>query len=90
MTAAAQDTILPAIAYRLASVVAFATMGALAFADIPQPRLSAATSLQGTAQQLTRAVGVALAAGAMQASMLIGGRVQPAPFDFSVAFACIP
>ena len=41
----------------------FATMGALAFADVPRPKLAAATSFQGTAQQLMKAVGVTVAAG---------------------------
>jgi EmrB/QacA subfamily drug resistance transporter len=70
----------------LSRSLAFASMGALAFADVPQERLSAATSFQGTAQQMMKAVGVAIAAGSMQLTMLFGGRLHPVHADFSFAF----
>ncbi|HTH62824.1 MAG TPA: MFS transporter [Paraburkholderia sp.] len=70
----------------LSRSLAFASMGALAFADVPQERLSAATSFQGTAQQMMKAVGVAIAAGSMQLTMRFGGRSHPAHADFSYAF----
>ena len=70
----------------LSRSLSFASMGALAFADVPQERLSAATSFQGTAQQMMKAVGVAIAAGSMQLTMLAGGRVQATHVDFSCAF----
>jgi hypothetical protein len=70
----------------LSRSLAFASMGALAFADVEQERLSAATSFQGTAQQMMKAVGVAVAAGSMQLTMLFGGRSHPAHADFSCAF----
>jgi EmrB/QacA subfamily drug resistance transporter len=70
----------------LSRSLAFASMGALAFADVPQERLSAATSFQGTAQQMMKAVGVAIAAGSMQLTMLFGGRLHPVHADFSYAF----
>ncbi|MES2185636.1 MAG: MFS transporter [Pseudomonadota bacterium] len=73
----------------LSRSMAFATMGALAFADVPQARLSAATSLQGTVQQLTKAVGVAVAAGAMQATMLLQGHERANHWDFAGAFLVI-
>ncbi len=69
--------------------VAFATLGAVAFADVPQPRMSAATSLQGTLQQMVKAVGVTVAAGAMQATLLLSGRAQATRLDFAVAFVTL-
>lgn len=65
----------------------FTSMNALAFADVPPARLSAATAFYGTAQQAPQAVGVALAAGTMQAMLLLSGREFPEPIDFTVAFA---
>lgn len=64
----------------------FACMGALAFADVPKEKLSAATSFQGTAQQMPKAVGVTIAAGAIQLSMLAAGVDHPEHRDFAVAF----
>ncbi|MBE9605883.1 multidrug efflux MFS transporter [Acetobacteraceae bacterium H6797] len=65
----------------------FTSMNALAFADVPPARLSAATSFYGTAQQAPQAVGVAVAAGTMQLMLALNGHDQPAGFDFTVAFA---
>ncbi|WP_323118263.1 MFS transporter [Burkholderia alba] len=73
----------------LSRSLSFASMGALVFADVPPAQLSAATSFQGTAQQLMKAVGVALAASSMQVTMLIGGRTQAGHADFSWAFLTI-
>ncbi len=69
--------------------LSFASMGALAFADVSAERLSAATSFQGTAQQMMKAVGVAVAAGAMQVTMLIGARSRPVHVDFACAFGVV-
>jgi EmrB/QacA subfamily drug resistance transporter len=55
----------------LSRSLSFATMGALAFADVPKEQLAAATSFQGTAQQLMKAVGVTVAAGTIQVTMLV-------------------
>ncbi|AOY98496.1 MFS transporter [Cupriavidus sp. USMAHM13] len=73
----------------LSRSLSFASMGALAFADVPPARLSAATSFQGTAQQMTKAVGVAIAAGSMQLTMLLSGRTHAEHFDFACAFLAI-
>lgn len=70
----------------LSRSLSFASMGALAFADVPQAQLSAATSFQGTAQQMMKAVGVAIAAGSLQVTMLWGGRTSANRFDFACAF----
>jgi EmrB/QacA subfamily drug resistance transporter len=52
----------------------FTAMNALAFADVPQARLSAATSFYGTAQQMPQAVGIAIAAGVLQVSVMLTGQ----------------
>ncbi len=73
----------------LARSLAFTAMNTLAFADVPGQRLSAATSLYGTAQQLTPALGVVLASGVLAAGAAMSGRDVPGASDFSLAFvAC--
>ncbi|WP_250500968.1 DHA2 family efflux MFS transporter permease subunit [Caballeronia sp. GAWG1-5s-s] len=67
--------------------LSFATMGALAFADVPKPRLAAATSFQGTAQQLMKALGVTVAAGTIQATMLVSGSAQAERWQLACGFA---
>lgn len=69
--------------------LSFASMGALVFADVPPARLSAATSFQGTAQQMMKAVGVALAASSMHVTMALGGRTHASHADFAWAFFTI-
>jgi EmrB/QacA subfamily drug resistance transporter len=64
----------------------FTTTNTLAYADVPQPKLSAATSFYSTAQQLPGAVGVALAAAVLQTSVALGGRATASLADFSMGF----
>nr|WP_237182132.1 DHA2 family efflux MFS transporter permease subunit [Roseomonas marmotae] len=64
----------------------FTTTNTLAYADVPQPKLSAATSFYGTAQQLSSALGVAVAAAVVQVSVSVAGRESPAMPDFSAGF----
>jgi MFS family permease len=64
----------------------FTALNTLAFVDVPLPRLSAATSFSGTAQQLAPALGVVLATTALEASAALAGRSGLAVPDFSVAF----
>jgi MFS family permease len=66
--------------------LSFATMGALAFADVPKPRLAAATSFQGTAQQLMKALGVTVAAGTIQATMLASGSTHTERWQLACGF----
>ncbi|KND56581.1 MFS permease [Candidatus Paraburkholderia kirkii] len=66
--------------------LSFATMGALAFADVPRPRLAAATSFQGTAQQLMKAVGVTVAAGTIQATMLVSDSAHTERWQLACGF----
>jgi EmrB/QacA subfamily drug resistance transporter len=73
----------------LARSLNFACMNALAYADVPREKLSAATSFSGTAQHLPRAAGVALAAGIMQVSMTVSGRGHAEHWDFAWAFIAL-
>jgi hypothetical protein len=64
----------------------FTTLNTLAYADVPQEKLSAATSLYSTAQQLPQALGVALASATLQASVALSGRSAAAMPDFTAGF----
>jgi MFS family permease len=64
----------------------FSALNALAFADLPSERLSAGTSLFGTAQQLAPALGVVLATAALEASAALAGRPSLGMGDFGAAF----
>jgi len=64
----------------------FTTMNTLAYADVPQEKLSAATSLYSTAQQLPQALGVAVASAVLQMSVALGGREAAAMPDFTAGF----
>jgi hypothetical protein len=70
----------------LSRSLSFAAMGALVFADVPSRKLSAATSFQGTTQQLMKAIGVAVAAGSIQMTMSLSGREHAEHIDFFFAF----
>ncbi len=64
----------------------FTALNTLAFADIPGPRLSAATSFSGTAQQLAPALGVVLATTSLELSKSLAGHHTATVPDFAVAF----
>jgi Na+/melibiose symporter-like transporter len=64
----------------------FTTTNTLVYAEVPHAKLSAATSFSSTVQQLSMALGVAVAAAVLQASVTLGGRGGPAPVDFSAGF----
>lgn len=70
----------------LARSLQFTSLNTLAFADVPTERMSAATALYGTLQQLTPALGVVLATGTLEASLAIAGRDALLPADFSMGF----
>lgn len=70
----------------LARSLEFTALNALAFADVPQEKLSAATSFFGTAQQLAPALGVVLATASLEASAALAGRHALAPADFAAGF----
>ena len=70
----------------LSRSLSFATMGALAFADVPRQKLAAATSFQGTAQQLMKAVGVTVAAGTIQVTMLLSHSAHAERWQLACGF----
>ena len=73
----------------LSRSLSFATLGALAFADVPRTQLAAATSFQGTAQQLMKAVGVTVAAGTIQVTMLVSPGSHTERWQLACAFVVI-
>jgi MFS family permease len=70
----------------LARSLQFTALNTLAFADVPPGRMSAATALYGTLQQLTPALGVVLATTTLEVSMALAGRGSLAVADFSAGF----
>lgn len=70
----------------LARSLQFTSYNTLAFADLPAEKLSAGTSLYGTAQQLPQALGVVLASAVITIGMAIGGRESAGLPDFELAF----
>ncbi len=64
----------------------FTAYNTVAYADIARERMSAATSLYSTIQQLSLTLGVTVAAACLQGSMHAAGRGQPGLPDFSWAF----
>lgn len=64
----------------------FTALSTLAYCDIPNARLSAATSFFGTLQQLSPALGVVLASGTLELSAWLAGRHDLALRDFATAF----
>lgn len=70
----------------LARSLQFTALNTLAFADVPAERMSAATALYGTLQQLTPALGVVLATATLEVAQALAGRDALAPADFSLGF----
>jgi hypothetical protein len=71
----------------------FTAYNTLAYGDVPRSRMSAATSLYITGQQLAATVGVSAGALALELAMRLSGDHPARPYDFSVAFvaiACLP
>ncbi|WP_426956363.1 MFS transporter [Muricoccus radiodurans] len=70
----------------------YTALNALAYVEVPHGRLSAATSLMATAQQLSAALGVTWGATLLTVSTAITGHDPPTMTDFAVAFvgAAIP
>ncbi len=69
----------------------FTACNTVAYADLPSDRMSAATSLYTTVQQIMLSLGVCTATGALAGSVALGGRTadQLTLPDFSVAFVVI-
>jgi len=67
----------------------FTAYNAVAYADIPRDRMSAATSLYSTIQQVSLTMGVSLGAAVLEISMALSDRASPGLPDFSVSFLVI-
>ena len=67
----------------------FTAFNALAYADIPRARLSAATTLYATLQQVSLTLGITAGAGALAASAAFAGHAEPTAADFSAAFLAV-
>lgn len=67
----------------------FTAYNTIAYADIPRDRMSAATSLYATIQQLSLTMGITVGAAALEVSTVLSHRVTPVPADFSVAFLVV-
>ena len=64
----------------------FTAFNTIAYADIPRARMSAATSLYSTLQQLSLTMGISIGAAALEFTRSLSGTVRPSLHDFSVAF----
>jgi len=67
----------------------FTAYNAVAYADIPPARMSAATTLYSTIQQLSLTLGVSAGAGALELARVLAGRAQPVTADFSAALLAV-
>ena len=70
----------------LARSLQFTALNTLAFADVPAERMSRATALYGTLQQLTPALGVVLATTTLETCLALSGRSALVATDFSWGF----
>jgi EmrB/QacA subfamily drug resistance transporter len=69
----------------------FTSINTIAFADVPQPRLSAANTFFSTVQQMTIAMGITFGAVALRAALLLhrAKDAKLAVADFRVAFVFV-
>lgn len=67
----------------------FTAYNALAFDDIPRTRMSAATSLYSTIQQVSLTLGISVGAASLTVAMALRGETAPGLGDFSVAFLVV-
>ena len=67
----------------------FTAFNTIAYADIPRARMSAATSLYSTLQQLSLTLGITLGAAALELARASSGQAVPTLGDFSAAFGAV-
>jgi len=67
----------------------FTALNTVAYADIPQARMSAATSFYSTFQQLMLSMGICIASAALALSIRVSGHAGPRLADFSAAFLAV-
>jgi EmrB/QacA subfamily drug resistance transporter len=73
----------------IAQALQFTAYNTIAYADVPEERMSAATSFYATFQQMTLTLGICIAAGSLAVSRAAGGRASLTLSDFSVGFAVV-
>ncbi|MGA7780574.1 MAG: MFS transporter [Paraburkholderia sp.] len=75
----------------LARSLQFTAINTLAFADVPKPQMSGASTLSSTLGQMTMGMGVAAGAIALRASASLHGHGAQSvtPADFSLAFVLV-
>ena len=67
----------------------FTAYNTLAYGDVPRARMSSATSLYITAQQLAATIGISTGAVSLEISMGLSGHHAAQPGDFSLAFLVV-
>ena len=67
----------------------FTAYNALAYADVPRPQMSAATSFYATIQQVSMTLGVSAGAASLTVSMALSDHATPMLGDFSIAFGVV-
>ena len=67
----------------------FTALNTIAYADIPQPRMSSATSFYATFQQLMLSMGICISSAVLALAMALSGHAGPQLSDFSVAFLVV-
>ena len=67
----------------------FTAYNALAYSDIPRARMSAATGLYATVQQVSVTLGVSIGAASLTVTMALAGTSAPGLADFSTAFLVV-
>ncbi len=67
----------------------FTAYNTVAYGDIPPHRMSGATSLYATLQQLSLTLGVTTGAAVLELTMTLSGHASPETADFSAAFLAI-
>jgi Na+/melibiose symporter-like transporter len=67
----------------------FTAFNTIAYGDIPRAKMSAATSLYSTVQQLTLTLGIVIGAASLEASTALHHHATARVADFSIAFLLI-
>ncbi|SIO25356.1 MFS transporter [Paraburkholderia phenazinium] len=77
--------------YGVARSMQFSTLATLAYADVAQPQMSAASTLWSAAAQMTIGLGIAFGAVALRGAAVFNGELSGHVFtleDFRLAFLC--
>ncbi len=69
--------------------VQFTAYNAVAYADVPGPRMSAATTLYSMLQQVSLTLGIPISAAVLQMARIAAGHTTPTPADFTLAFLAL-